>query len=173
MDLKDYIRNVPGFPKPGIQFKDISTLVQDKEAFDEAIRQLVAKYKDKDINKVVAVESRGFIFGAPVALALGVGMVMVRKKGKLPAETINVEYELEYGTDILEVHKDAVLPGEKVLIIDDLLATGGTTKATADLMEKISAEIIGICFLIELKGLNGREKLKQYDVESLIQYDEI
>lgn len=172
MNLEETIRNVPDFPKEGIQFKDITTLLKNSKAFNEVINWMVSLYKDKGIDKVVAVESRGFIFGSPLALALDAGFVPVRKKGKLPAETVSVKYSLEYGEDELEIHKDAVTPGEKVIIIDDLLATGGTVKATVELLEKISAEITGICFLIELDVLNGRKKLEPYPVESLISFDD-
>ena len=150
MNLKEIIRNVPDFPKAGIQFKDISTLIQNPEAFKEAIDWMSSLYKNKQVDKVIAVESRGFIFGAPLAIALNAGMVMVRKKGKLPAQTLNVKYDLEYGEDELQMHADAVEPDENVIIVDDLLATGGTIRATIELINNVSAEIMGICFLIEL-----------------------
>lgn len=170
MNLKEIIRNVPDFPKKGIQFKDITTLVQNKKAFKAAIDWMVSLYKDKQVDKIIAVESRGFIFGAPLAVALDTGMVLVRKKGKLPAKTITVKYELEYGENELEMHEDTVLPDERVIIIDDLLATGGTTQAVIKLINKVSAKIVGICVLIELEGLRGRDKLNPYPVESLIKF---
>jgi adenine phosphoribosyltransferase len=168
--LEKSIRSIPGFPKPGIIFRDITTLLKDKKAFKKAVAELAARYKNKKIDKVVAVESRGFIVGAVVAFLLGAGFVTVRKKGKLPAKTISVKYSLEYGTDTLEVHEDAILPGEKVLIIDDLLATGGTVSAVIKLMSKLKAKISGIAFLIELVDLKGREKLRGYPVVSLIKF---
>ncbi len=172
MNLKEIIRNVPDFPKEGIQFKDITTLIKNPEAFKETIEWMASLYRDKNIDKVVAVESRGFIFGAPLALELGIGLVLVRKKGKLPAETLSVSYELEYGVDELEMHKDAISPEENVVVIDDLLATGGTTLATIELIKKVPARIIGIAVLIELEGLNGRDKLNPYPVDALIKFEE-
>ncbi|MBN2406613.1 MAG: adenine phosphoribosyltransferase [Elusimicrobia bacterium] len=171
MNLKDIIRNVPDFPKKGIQFKDITTLIQDREAFRESIDWMISLYKDKNIGKVVAVESRGFIFGAPLAIAIGAGLALVRKKGKLPSETLSVKYQLEYGEDELEMHRDTIKKGEKVIIVDDLLATGGTTLAAVQLIEKVPAVISGICFLIELEGLRGRDRLSGYRVESLVKYE--
>ncbi len=171
MNLKEIIRNVPDFPKAGIQFKDISTLIQNPEAFKEAIDWMSSLYKNKQVDKVIAVESRGFIFGAPLAIALNAGMVMVRKKGKLPAQTLNVKYDLEYGEDELQMHADAVEPDENVIIVDDLLATGGTIRATIELINNVSAEIMGICFLIELMELKGRDKLNPYHVESMIKFE--
>jgi len=173
MELNSLIRNVPDFPKAGIQFKDITTLIKDKEGFKKSIAWMSSLFRDKQIDKVVAVESRGFIFGAPVAIELEAGLVLVRKKGKLPAETISVKYELEYGTDELEMHRDSIETGERVIIVDDLLATGGTTRAAVELVEKVPAEIVGISFLIELEGLKGREKLGDYPAFSLIKYKEI
>ncbi|MFH0762963.1 MAG: adenine phosphoribosyltransferase [Candidatus Omnitrophota bacterium] len=170
VELKDYIRDIPDFPKKGIIFKDITTLLQDNSAFSEAINELSDKFKDKKIDAVVAVDARGFIFGGAVAYKLGVGFVPVRKKGKLPYKANSVTYDLEYGTDTLEMHEDAVKPGQKVLIIDDLLATGGTVSAAAELIKKSGAEIVGIGFLIELAFLKGIEKLKSYPVYSLIKY---
>lgn len=168
--LKDCIRNIPDFPKPGILFKDITTLLQDKEAFKEAVDTISAKYKDAGIDMVVAVEARGFIFGGAVAHQIGAGFVPVRKKGKLPYKTDSVTYELEYGTDTLEMHEDALRKGDKVLIVDDLLATGGTVKAVCDLVEKKKARVAGVAFLIELLELKGKDRLKDYSVYSLIQY---
>ncbi len=170
MDLKKYIRNILDFPKPGILFRDITTLLKDKKAFKYAIAGLVTKYRNKKIDLVVAAESRGFIFGAVIAHALSAGFVPVRKKGKLPATTRFVTYSLEYGTDTLEIHQDAIKPGDKVLIVDDLLATGGTVKAVTDLVRQLQGKIIGIAFLIELCDLKGRDNLKGYPVYSLIKY---
>jgi adenine phosphoribosyltransferase len=171
MNLKEIIRNVPDFPKEGIQFKDITTLINNPEAFKAAIDWMVGLYKDKKVDKIVAVESRGFIFGAPLALELGVGLALVRKKGKLPSNTISVQYELEYGVDELEMHTDAIAPDEKVVIVDDLLATGGTTRAAIELVNKVPGEIMSICVLIELEGLSGRDKLAPYPVEALIKFE--
>jgi len=170
MDLKEKIRVIDGFPSEGISFKDITTLLMDAEALNECINQMVERFKDVEVDMIVGPESRGFIFATPLAYVLKTGFVPVRKPGKLPAESISYEYELEYGTDRLEMHKDAILPGQKVLIVDDLLATGGTMSAAAKLVEKLGGEVVGLGFLIELKDLNGREKLKGYKVESLIQY---
>lgn len=172
MDLKNYIRTVPDFPKTGIMFKDITTLLKDKNAFQYAVEELYNLSKNKGITKVVAIESRGFIFGAILASKLGAGFVPVRKPGKLPAEKLSETYTLEYGTDSIEIHKDAIQPGDIVLLHDDLLATGGTMEAACKLVEKMGAKIAQISFLIELSFLNGREKLKDYDVHSIIQYDE-
>jgi adenine phosphoribosyltransferase len=170
MKLEEYIRNIPDFPKPGILFRDITTLLKDKKAFRQAVDTLVEKYKNKKIDKVVAVEARGFILGGAIAYKLGVGFVPVRKKGKLPHKTNSVTYDLEYGTDTLEMHQDAVGRGDRVLIVDDLLATGGTVRAVTDLVRQSAAKILGIVFLIELTDLKGREKLKDYPVYSLIKY---
>lgn len=168
--LKKYIRSIPDFPKQGILFRDITTLLKDKTAFKKAIDGLSQVMKGKKVDYVIAVESRGFIFGAALAYKLGAGFVPVRKKGKLPAETICADYSLEYGTDSLEMHKDAINSNSKVLIVDDLLATGGTVAAVCQLAEKVKAKIAGIVFLIELCDLKGRDKLKGYPVYSLIQY---
>lgn len=170
IELKKHIRSIPDFPKPGILFRDITTLLKDKKAFKSAVESLVNKYKKKKIDKVVAVEARGFILGGVLAHKLGVGFVPVRKPGKLPWKTNSVTYALEYGTDTLEMHHDAINPGERVLIVDDLLATGGTVKAVTDLVKQLQGKIIGIAFLIELTDLKGREKLKDYPVYSLIKY---
>jgi adenine phosphoribosyltransferase len=172
MNLKRTIREIPDFPKKGISFKDITTLLNDPAAFEESIEWMVSLYKDEKIDRIVAIESRGFIFGAPLALRLNAGLVLVRKKGKLPGDTISVKYELEYGEDELEMHKDAVKSDENVVIVDDLLATGGTTKAVVELITKVPAKIAGICVLIELDGLKGRDKLNPYPVESLIRFDD-
>ncbi|MBL7075359.1 adenine phosphoribosyltransferase [candidate division KSB1 bacterium] len=168
--LIDYIRCIPDFPKKGINFKDITTLLKDGKAFSESVNQLAEPYLNDSINAVVGIEARGFIFAAAVAYRLGVGMIPVRKPGKLPTETICEEYELEYGTDGVEVHKDAIQPGQRILIVDDLLATGGTALATCKLVEKLGGKIRGVRFLIELDFLNGREKLGNYPVSALIHY---
>ena len=170
LNLKNHIRNIPDFPKPGVLFRDITTLLKNKKAFKQAVDELTAKFKDKKIDAVVAVEARGFILGGAIAHKLGAGFVPVRKKGKLPAATNSVTYDLEYGSDTLEMHHDAINPGEKVLIVDDLLATGGTVKAVTDLVKQIQGKIAGIVFLIELKDLKGIDKLKDYPVFSLIKY---
>ncbi|MFL0251772.1 adenine phosphoribosyltransferase [Clostridium neuense] len=171
MDLKSKIRVIEGFPKEGISFKDITTLINDKEAYKYTIDSLAEYIKDKNVDVVVGPEARGFIFGAPLAYKIGAAFVPVRKKGKLPSDTVAVEYDLEYGKDSLEVHKDAIKPGQKVVIVDDLLATGGTIEAVAELIEKLGAELVGAEFVIELTDLKGRDKLKDYDVISLVQYD--
>jgi adenine phosphoribosyltransferase len=169
-DLKKYIRDIPDFPKTGILFKDITTLLNDKDAFRKAVNLLAKDYQKQNIDMVVAVEARGFILGGAVAHRLGAGFVPVRKKGKLPSKTISETYDLEYGTDTLEIHEDAIKPGARVLIIDDLLATGGTVKAVAELVKKLKGEIAGIAFLIELKFLKGKDKLKEYHLLSLIKF---
>ncbi len=168
--LKQIIRSVPDFPKKGILFRDITTLLKDNKALAEAIDLLVDRNKDKGIDKVLGMESRGFILGAPMAYLLGAGFVPVRKKGKLPAAVFSATYELEYGADHLEVHKDAIEPGENVLIVDDLLATGGTAAATVELVSNFKANIKGLDFLIELLDLHGREKLKGCEVFALLQF---
>ena len=170
MDFRSLIREVPDFPKPVVSFKDITTLRKDGEAFSAVVDTLKDHYKDHEISTVVGIESRGFLVGAPLAYALGAGFVLVRKPGKLPSDVERVEYELEYGTDALEIHRDALKPGEKVLICDDLLATGGTTRATVELVEKLKAEVVSLAFIIELSYLNGREKLTDYDIYSLVKY---
>ncbi|MDY7039850.1 MAG: adenine phosphoribosyltransferase [Chloroflexota bacterium] len=170
MDLASLIRDVPDFPKPGILFKDITTLTKDPDAFQVAIDAMLDYCEDITVDVVVAVESRGYIFGGALAYELGAGFIPVRKLGKLPAETIRVEYSLEYGTEVLEMHKDAIEPGQKVLVVDDLLATGGTAKATIDLVEQLGGEVVSVLFLIDLAFLNGMEKLQDYDVYSLIQF---
>lgn len=170
-ELKAYIRNVPDFPKKGILFRDITTLLQNPDAFRCALGILTDRYRPMGIHKIVGIESRGFIFGAALADRLGVGFVPVRKPKKLPSSTIREEYQLEYGVDALEMHTDAVRPGEKVLIIDDLIATGGTAAAACKLVERLQGTIAGLGFLIELSFLNPREKLKGYEVFSLMKYD--
>ena len=171
MDLKSKIRVIEDFPKEGISFKDITSLIGDGEGLKTSIDRIVSHLKDKQIDIVVGPEARGFIFGVPVAYALGAGFVPVRKKGKLPYETISVEYGLEYGSDTLEIHKDAIKKGQRVAIVDDLLATGGTIEAVTKLISSIGGEVVSLDFAIELTELNGRDKLKDYDVMSLVKYD--
>ena len=171
VDLKGYIRDIPDWPKKGILFRDITPLLADPKAFVEAVDALCADFKEAGIEYIAAVEARGFIFGAAVAQKLGVGFIPIRKKGKLPWQTESVTYDLEYGTDALCIHKDAVHPGERVLIVDDLLATGGTLAATANLIKRLEGEIVEMACVIELLGLNGREKLKGHSVFSLLTYD--
>ena len=168
-DLKSSIRDIPGFPKEGIIFKDITTLLGDKDKFRQAVDLFAEKFKDKKIDIILSVEARGFIFGSALAYKLGAGMAPVRKKGKLPFKTYSVTYQLEYGKDTLEIHQDAFKKGANVLIVDDLLATGGTCKAVVDLVEKMGGKIVGLAFLIELTALKGRDKFKSYDIVSLIQ----
>ena len=162
---------VEGFPKEGISFKDITTLIGDGEALKCSIDKIVEHLKDKNVDLIVGPEARGFIFGVPVAYALGVGFVPVRKPGKLPCETVSVDYGLEYGNDTLQIHKDAIKKGQRVAIVDDLLATGGTIEAVAKLVETVGAEVVALDFAIELTGLNGRDKLQGYDVMSLVDYE--
>ncbi|HJA90277.1 MAG TPA: adenine phosphoribosyltransferase [Candidatus Jeotgalibaca merdavium] len=170
MDFKKYIADVKDFPEEGIIFRDISPLMQDGDAYAAAIAKIVEYAKDKGVDKVVGPEARGFMVGCPVAVGLNCGFAMARKKGKLPRETVEVAYGLEYGEAVLQLHKDAVLPGEKVLICDDLLATGGTTLATVELIEKLGGEVVGLAFLIELLDLNGRDKISGYDIFNLMEY---
>lgn len=170
MNFKEHIRVIEGFPKPGISFKDITTLLKDGQAFQTAIDDLVKALQPWQPDVIIGPEARGFLFGAPVAYALGLGFVPVRKPGKLPAATVSQTYDLEYGTDTLEVHADALHPGQRVVIVDDLLATGGTTLATAKLVEKTGAHVVGMAYLIELTFLEGRDRLKDYAVFSLVQY---
>lgn len=169
MNLEDYIRNVPDFPIKGIQFKDVTTLCKVHASFKESCDRLINHFKDKGIKKVCAVEARGYVWGGVLAYKLDAGFVLIRKPGKLPAETIKETYELEYGTDTIEMHRDAIEKGEKVLLFDDLLATGGTAKAACNLIEKAGGSVAGIAFVIELTGsLHGRDKLEGYDLISLI-----
>jgi len=170
-DIKGLIRTVPDFPKPGIMFRDITTILKDVDGMAACVDQIADHFAGRGIEMVVGVEARGFIFGPAVALKLGIGFAPVRKPGKLPAETIKASYELEYGTDEIEIHKDAVGPGQKVLLIDDLLATGGTMAACCELVEALGGQIEGIAFVIELSFLNGREKLSKYDVLALVDYE--
>ena len=171
MDLKEKIRIIEDFPKKGISFKDITTLISDGEALRETINIIVKHLEDKKIDLIVGPEARGFIFGVPVAYALGVGFVPVRKPGKLPGETISINYGLEYGDDQLQLHKDAIKPGQRVAIVDDLLATGGTVEGVAKLIEQAGGIVASLDFVIELTELNGIDKLKSYDVLSLVKYD--
>lgn len=169
--IKQAIRNVPDFPKAGIQFKDITTALKQPDVFKEILEKLAEEYKGQKIDYVVGIESRGFIFGAALAYLLGCGFVPIRKKGKLPAEVLSQEYALEYGTDKIEIHKDALQPGDRVLVIDDLLATGGTAEAAALLIKKTGAQIVGFAFVIELLELSGRKILEQYaPVSALVMY---
>ena len=170
MNLRDSIREIKDFPKPGIGFKDITTLLSNGEAFQFAIDEIIADLKDKNVDVIVGPEARGFLMGTPVAYGMGIGFVPVRKPGKLPGEVESFEYGLEYGTDTLEIHKDAIKPGQRVAIVDDLLATGGTMQAAAKLIEKLGGEVVSMQFLIELEELKGRDKLSNYHVNSLIKY---
>ena len=168
--LRAKIREIPDFPKPGILFYDITTLLKDPVAYKESIDLMLEPYRDERVDIVVGMESRGFIFSAPMAYQLGTGLVPVRKLGKLPAETLTVEYALEYGSNTLEVHRDAIAPGQRVLIVDDLLATGGTVRGTIELIERLKGEVVGLAFLVELDFLKGRERLEGRKVTSVISY---
>ena len=170
IEISKKIRSIPDFPKKGILFRDITPLLQDATSFKEAIELVADHYQDRGVDLIVSAEARGFILGAGIAYRLGVGFVPVRKPGKLPYEVERATYELEYGEDSLEIHKDGVKKGEKVLVFDDLLATGGTARAICQLVEELGGKILGVCFLIELTSLKGREKLKGYDIFSLIKY---
>lgn len=170
MNFKDYIRVIPDFPQPGIRFKDITTLLKNGEAYRDAIDALRDMVKEKEIDLIAGPEARGFVIGAPLALALGVGFVPIRKSGKLPGDCIEASYSLEYGKDKLAMHRDAIQPGQKVLIADDLLATGGTIATSINLINQLGGDIVGASFLIELSYLNGREKLNGLDVVSLMTY---
>jgi adenine phosphoribosyltransferase len=170
IDLGSTIRVIPDFPVPGILFRDITTLLQDGRAFRSAIDELYARVRDLGVDVVVGMESRGFIFAAPLAYQLGVGLVPVRKLGKLPGDTLSVEYELEYGTNTLEIHRDAIQSGQRVLVVDDLLATGGTVLATVDLVRQLGGQVAGAAFLIELEGLGGRARLDCDPIISLLTY---
>ncbi|MEH7178882.1 adenine phosphoribosyltransferase [Neobacillus vireti] len=170
MNLEQFIAIVPDYPKPGISFKDITPLMNNGAAYKYATDQIVAYAKDKQIDLIVGPEARGFIIGCPVAYALGIGFAPVRKEGKLPRETVKVSYGLEYGSDVLTIHKDAIQPGQRVLITDDLLATGGTIEATIQLVEQLGGVVAGIAFLIELSYLDGRKKLDGYDIMTLLNY---
>lgn len=171
MDLKSKIRVIEDFPEKGISFKDITTLIKDREVFVEVVNIIVEDLRDKNVDYVAGPEARGFLFGTAVAYALGVGFIPVRKPGKLPAETVSYDYELEYGKNTLEIHKDSIEKGKKIAIVDDLLATGGTMLSAVKLIESIGGEVVALEFLIELEELKGREKLKDYHVNSLVKYD--
>ncbi|MFH1450764.1 MAG: adenine phosphoribosyltransferase [archaeon] len=171
INIDDHIRKIPNFPKPGILFYDITTILESPEAFKHCIDKFAEHYRGKQVDVVVGVESRGFIFGSALAYALGKPLSIVRKPGKLPSRTVFEEYELEYGTDKIEMHEDTIKPGQNVLLVDDLLATGGTIKATANLVERVGGKVAGMCFVVELDFLNGRKKLEGYDVMSLQHYD--
>ena len=168
--IEDYVRSIPDFPEPGIIFRDITSVLQDADGLHLAIDSMQELLKDVDFDVVVGAESRGFVFGAPIAYNLHKPFVLIRKKGKLPCETVAMEYELEYGTAVIEIHKDAIRPGQKVLIVDDLIATGGTNEAMIRLVEGLGGEVVKAVFLMELAGLKGRERLKEYDVDSVIIY---
>lgn len=170
MDLKKYIKDIPDFPEPGVLFRDVTPLLADKDAYQESIRLLSDFAKEKKVNLVVGPEARGFLFGCPVALALNCGFVPVRKPGKLPREVVSQSYDLEYGSNEIQMHSDSIQPGQNVLIVDDLLATGGTVDAAVSLIEKMGGNVVGIAFLIELEALKGRELLKDYDVYSVLKY---
>ncbi len=170
LELAPLIRDIADFPKKGIVFKDITTLLNNGPAFHQAIDQLLERIRPYRVDAVIGMESRGFIFAAPIAYLLGVGFVPVRKLGKLPGPTISTEYELEYGTNTLELHSDAIHPGQRVLVVDDLLATGGTVSATVELIERLKGEVVAVAFLVELDFLKGRDRLRGYDVISLIRF---
>ena len=169
-ELRAKIREIPDFPKPGILFYDITTLLKDAGAYRDAIDAMIEPYRDSRVDLVVGMESRGFIFSGPIAYQLNAGFVPVRKLGKLPAETVSVEYALEYGSNTLEIHKDAIRPGQRVLVVDDLLATGGTVHGTIELVERLQGEIVGLAFLVELLFLKGRDRLQGYKTSSVVQY---
>ena len=170
MDLKSYVRDVPDFPQPGVLFRDVTPLLQNAKAFNHAVSLFTEQYRDANLDVVVGIESRGFIFAAPIAHELGLSLVPIRKPGKLPAPKMTVEYTLEYGQGHLDIHKDAILPGQRVLIVDDLLATGGTAVASARLIEILGGSIVALAFLVELIGLDGRQSLQGYETTSLIKY---
>jgi adenine phosphoribosyltransferase len=170
LDLAPLIRDVPDFPKKGILFKDITTLLKDARAFKQAIDQLTELVRKYEPHMVIGMESRGFIFAAPIAYQLNKGFVPVRKLGKLPGEVISTEYDLEYGTNTLELHNDAISPGDRVLVVDDLLATGGTVSATIELVERLKGTVVAVAFLVELTDLKGRDRLQNYDIVSLIKF---
>mgnify|MGYP005753761101 FL=1 len=170
MDLKKYIKDIPDFPEPGVLFRDVTPLLADKDAYQESIRLLSDFAKEKKVDLVVGPEARGFLFGCPVALALNCGFVPVRKPGKLPREVVSQSYDLEYGSNEIQMHSDSIQPRQNVLIVDDLLATGGTVDAAVCLIEKMGGNVVGIAFLIELEALKGRELLKDYDVYSVLKY---
>ena len=169
--LEEYVRSIPDFPEPGIIFRDITTVLQDSDGLHLAIQSMQDKLKNTEFDVVVGTESRGFIFGVPIAYNLHKAFVPVRKKGKLPCETVSKEYDLEYGSAVIEMHKDSIKPGQKVVLVDDLVATGGTIEAAIRLVEELGGEVVKVVFLMELAGLNGRERLKGYNVESVLCYE--
>jgi len=170
-ELKDYVRSIPDFPEPGIIFRDVTTILQDADGLHLAVDLLLEQLENLDYDAIVGPESRGFIFGVPVAYAGRKSFVPVRKAGKLPCETLSMEYELEYGSATIEIHKDAIKPGQKIVIIDDLLATGGTVETVIKMVEALGGQVVKLCFVMELCGLSGRERLKGYEVGSIIKYD--
>lgn len=170
-NLEDYVITIPDFPAPGIMFRDVTGILQDADGFALAVDKMSEMVKDLDFDLVVGAEARGFIFGAAMAYKLHKAFVPARKKGKLPRETVSESYELEYGTAEIELHKDAIAPGQKVVVVDDLIATGGTVEAICRLVEKLGGEVVKVCFIMELAGLKGREKLAKYDVDSAIVYE--
>ena len=169
--VEDYVKNIPDFPEPGIIFRDVTSVVQDPDGLKLSIDELLRKLDGVDFDVVAGLESRGFVFGMPVAYALGKGFVMVRKKGKLPRETVSRSYDLEYGSASIEIHRDAILPGQRVVVIDDLIATGGSAEAACKLVEELGGTVVKVLFLMELAGLKGLEKLQDYDVDSVIVYE--
>ena len=169
--LEEYVRSIPDFPEPGVIFRDVTSILQDADGLNLAIDSMQSYLKDMDLDVIVGLESRGFMFGVPLAYNLHKAFVPVRKKGKLPCETISQTYDLEYGSEEIEIHKDAIRPGQKVAVVDDLIATGGTVEAAVKLIERLGGEVVKIVFLMELEGLNGREKLEGYNVDSVIRYE--
>ena len=169
--LEEYVRTIPDFPEPGIMFRDVTSVLQDADGFKLAVDSMLKLLDGVSFDVIAGAESRGFIFGAPLAYALGKPFVLIRKKGKLPCETVSKSYELEYGTAEIEIHADAIHSGQKVVLVDDLIATGGTIEAAAQLIEQLGGDVVKIIFLMELAGLNGREKLKKYDVDAVITYE--
>lgn len=169
--MEDYVRTIPDFPEPGIMFRDVTSVLQDPDGLKLAIDSMIKLLDGVDFDVIAGAESRGFIFGAPIAYALGKPFVLIRKKGKLPCETVSAKYDLEYGSAEIEMHKDAIMPGQKVVLVDDLIATGGTIEAGAKLVEELGGEVVKIIFLMELAGLKGRERLAKYDVASVITYE--
>lgn len=169
--VKDYIRTIPDFPEKGIMFRDVTSVIQDADGLKLAIDEMIKKLDGLDFDVIAGAESRGFIFGMPIAYALHKPFVMVRKAGKLPCETVSKTYDLEYGTATIEMHKDSIKPGQKVVLVDDLIATGGTMQAVAELVEELGGEVVKMLFLIELAGLNGRKLLSRYDVDAVVSYD--
>ena len=172
MDLRQLIRVIPGFPEPGVSFKDITTLLKTPQALRYVVQEMARYYADKDVDVITGIESRGFFFSAPLAYEMGLGLVPIRKPGKLPADKLSVQYSLEYGTDSLEIHRDAIVPGQRVLLVDDLLATGGTFSAAVELIRQLGGIVVGGAFLVELASLGGRKRLGDMDILSLVVYDD-